>query len=61
MILSCSLITYLYFNKRTKKRNERLLDSKKECFNRSKGIFVKKEKVLKANNNNYFFYNVRLN
>ncbi|EAD1458525.1 hypothetical protein AYX56_02965 [Listeria monocytogenes] len=28
---------------------------KKECFNRSKGIFVKKDKVLKTNNNYYFF------
>ncbi|EAE3493606.1 hypothetical protein CAC63_04170 [Listeria monocytogenes] len=27
---------------------------KKECFNRSKDIFVKKDKVLKANNNYYF-------
>ncbi|CUK81366.1 conserved hypothetical protein [Listeria monocytogenes] len=34
---------------------------KKECFNRSKGIFVKKDKVLKANNNYYFLKNVRLN
>ncbi len=34
---------------------------KKECFNRSKDIFVKKDKVLKANNNYYFLKNVRLN
>ncbi|CUL55743.1 conserved hypothetical protein [Listeria monocytogenes F6900] len=34
---------------------------KKECFYRYKGIFVKKDKVLKANNNYYFLKNVRLN